>query len=260
MAEATLKDVITLTGLGYFKEEADDAYVAQEEGKGLIETTKVTKLDGIEAGAQVNEITNENIETKVSGKGFAKTQDIANGYVAKESNKGLSTNDYDNAAKAIVDGISDTYLTKESAGSTYATQATVNALAEKANKIWHLAETDPVITKSQLATKAASATEGLAYIVSDDNNHMYVFLGKSVAGTTEGFYDIGGDYDLSGYLTTSEAGSTYQTKEDMSNYLTTNAAGSTYQTKEDMKNYVTNEAFSAAFEEATEDDIRGLFE
>lgn len=52
--------IITVDGLKHFKEKEDAAiaekYVAQEAGKGLIETEKVTKLDGIEADADVNKL------------------------------------------------------------------------------------------------------------------------------------------------------------------------------------------------------------
>ena len=53
---AITSKVVTIERLSTFKDKADEAYVAQEEGKSLIETTKITKLDGIEDGAQKNNI------------------------------------------------------------------------------------------------------------------------------------------------------------------------------------------------------------
>lgn len=61
-----------------------DKKVTAETGKQLIETTKVTKLDGIEEGAQVNEITEANLESKVTGKGFAKSSEIPTDYLTDE--------------------------------------------------------------------------------------------------------------------------------------------------------------------------------
>lgn len=66
-----------------------DKKVDKETGKQLIETTKVTKLDGIEEGAQVNEITEANLESKVTGKGFAKSSEIPTDYLTE-----ASLNDY----------------------------------------------------------------------------------------------------------------------------------------------------------------------
>lgn len=67
-----------------------DKKVDKETGKQLIETTKVTKLDGIEDGAQVNEITEANLESKVTGKGFAKSSEIPTDYLTDDDLEGYA--------------------------------------------------------------------------------------------------------------------------------------------------------------------------
>lgn len=109
------QDKVTETGLlkgtgdGVTAAVAGTDYVAPEEGKGLSESNytaaEKTKLEGVEAGANktivdaalsatssnpvANSVVNTALETKVT----------------KEDGKGLSTNDYDNDAKAAVEKI-----------------------------------------------------------------------------------------------------------------------------------------------------------
>ena len=68
--------------------------------KAQVNTIEGIKLDGVDIapgeGKKVNIVINET---------YLKKSDAANTYVAKESGKGLSTNDYDNAAKTIVESV-----------------------------------------------------------------------------------------------------------------------------------------------------------
>ena len=91
--------------------------LATAESDGLMSKEDFAKLTGIAAGAQVNVIEGvqlDGVDLSV-GEGkkvnvalastYLKKTDAASAYVAKEEGKGLSTNDYDAAAKAIVDGV-----------------------------------------------------------------------------------------------------------------------------------------------------------
>jgi len=53
--------------------------------------------------------------------------------------------------------------------------------------------------------------------------------------------------DLSGYLTSATAASTYQTQSGMSSYLTTASAASTYQTQAGMSSYLTTASASSTY-------------
>lgn len=95
--------------------------VDKVEGKGLstndYTTTEKTKLAGVAEGAQVNVIEKVSVngtELTVTEKGvnvdlsaYAKTVDVASGYVAKEAGKGLSTNDYTTAEKTKLEGVDE---------------------------------------------------------------------------------------------------------------------------------------------------------
>ena len=93
--------------------------LATAESDGLMSKEDFAKLTGIATGAQVNVIEGvqlDGVDLSV-GEGkkvnvalastYLKKTDAESTYVAKEEGKGLSTNDYDAAAKAIVDGVVD---------------------------------------------------------------------------------------------------------------------------------------------------------
>lgn len=93
--------------------------LATAESDGLMSKEDFAKLTGIATGAQVNVIEGvqlDGVDLSV-GEGkkvnvalastYLKKTDAESTYVAKEEGKGLSTNDYDAAAKAIVDGVAD---------------------------------------------------------------------------------------------------------------------------------------------------------
>ena len=108
--------------LGAYAKTADveGGYVAKEEGKGLstedYTTADKTKLGGIAAGAQVNVIEAVKVNgtaLAVTGKAvnvdlsaYATNDDLEN-KVDKVDGKGLSANDFSNAAKAKLDGVAE---------------------------------------------------------------------------------------------------------------------------------------------------------
>lgn len=106
---------------GYLVASDIEDKVDKETGKGLSSndytTAEKDKLTAIEAGAQVNkieavkvngtalEITDKAVNVDLGD--YAKTADVADGYVAKEDGKGLSTKDYTAADQTKVAGIED---------------------------------------------------------------------------------------------------------------------------------------------------------
>ena len=85
--------------------------------EGLMSADDKKKLDGIDEKAQVNTIEGIQLDgvdiapgegkkvNIVINETYLKKTDAANRYVAKENGKGLSTNDYDNNAKTIVESV-----------------------------------------------------------------------------------------------------------------------------------------------------------
>lgn len=146
--------------------------VDKVEGSQLIETTKVTKLDGIAEGAQVNVIesisvngTNATVQDKKASvtldvltsdalNGYDTTENLKETFVEKETNKGLSTNDFNNTYKGQLDTLSSTYATQASVAELIASgvvyQGSVDDLAAlnakkgtaKKGDMWNVTETD----------------------------------------------------------------------------------------------------------------------
>ena len=115
----SLSGNVDLTGY-YTKTEADDKFVVKEAGKGLSDNNFTlmdkAKLGGIEPGAQVNKIeeiqTSDGTPLTIADKTVklpeltvdAYTKAQADGkFVAKETGKGLSTNDLTNELKAKIE-------------------------------------------------------------------------------------------------------------------------------------------------------------
>lgn len=177
----------------------------------------------------------------LEGKKFVELNDVTEiaketekAFVKKEEGKALSSNDYTSADKAKVDGAvqdselsekvnpllsdymktsdaDDKYLQSSVADTTYAKaskvtelEGTLTELGEKAQDMWKLAD-DPVKTKEDLATLKDTAVKGQGYIISDDSNHVYIFLGEGTQGCDEnGFYDTQTHISLEGYIKESD--------------------------------------------------------
>ena len=132
--------------------------LATAESNGLMSKEDFAKLADIAAGAQVNVIEGVQLDgvDLVPGEDkkvnvaladtYLKKADAESGYVAKEEGKGLSTNDYDAAAKAIVDGVADNLEKKvdKVAGKGLSTNDYDAAAVAEVAKIKDKAETSVV--------------------------------------------------------------------------------------------------------------------
>ena len=176
MAKQTL-DVVTQQRLAYFKEKYDE---------------KVTKDLGP----------------------YAKTQDVEGAYVKNETLTSTLegyVEDADLESYTTTEDLQRDYLKTATAETTYAKtekvtqlESTLTELSEKAKGALTLAD-DTVKTKEDLTTLKDSAVKGDMYIISDDDNHFYVYLGAEVDGCDEnGFYDLGTHVDLTGYAKTED--------------------------------------------------------
>lgn len=162
---AITNKVVTVPILEHYKEKEDAAvqgkYVAQEAGKGLIETEKVTKLDGIEAQAQVNKV--EGIQIN----GTDLVPDV-------ESKKVNIT------AKDLAPDLAD-YVKTEDADKNYVKSSEFDSKIDE--KIGTLGIIKGSCEKADLESKKESAKENDVWIVTDDDNHMYFYNGTDFVDT-----------------------------------------------------------------------------
>lgn len=119
--------------------DLENTYVSQEDGKSLIETIKITKLDGITEGANKVEASSVNGNIKINGvETVVYTQPDITSADITDFNTAVAAIKVNEAVKATQDGngdvIADTYAkkndvyTKTEADTTFTTEAEVEAL------------------------------------------------------------------------------------------------------------------------------------
>lgn len=208
--------ITTINGKLILADETHDGFLSKEGFK---------KLKGIAAGAQVNVI-----ETvKVNGQAltptdkavnidlgaYATTEAVAAGYVAKETGKGLSTNDYDATAKGIVDGITAKVEAVDAKfGNYYNKQEVEDKIAGKKTAYVFTNKTDPLFVQAY-GKKGSFVVGDNIYFTDKKVNDMWVSAVLETAGTFEDkegaaacyytFANLEVDHpDLSGYATLDE--------------------------------------------------------
>lgn len=142
------------------------------------------------------------------------------------------------ALTALQSTVETDYLKSEDAKTQYAAKSietTVNNLAEKSNKVWFMSE-DAVKTKEDLATLKDTATVGECFIISDDNNHLYVYLGEETSGVDEnGFLDTQTHVDLTDYLKSEDANGKFALQTTVQSIQESiNSLGDTYYTETEV--------------------------
>jgi DNA-binding phage protein len=173
------------------------------------------------------------------------------------------------------------YLTTADAGTTYQTQAgmssylttssassTYQPLDADLTAIAALAGTSGMLKKTAANTWALDTTTYLTGITSTDvttalgftpynatnpSNYITTADARSAISATQNLsYNsttgVLTGPDLSGYLTSATAASTYQTQSGMSSYLTTADAGTTYQTQSGMSSYLTSSTAASTYQ------------
>ena len=192
---------------------------------GFISKGDFTKLQGIAQGAQANVIesvkvngqalTPVNKAVNIDLSAYAKSKDVQAGYVAKVEGKGLSTNDYDDTAKGIVDGITakveavdakfDNYYNKQQVEDKIAGKKTAYVFTNK---------TDPLFVQAY-GKKGSFVVGDNIYFTDKKVSDMWVSAVLETAGTFEGKEGAAACYytfanlevehpDLSGYATLDE--------------------------------------------------------
>lgn len=169
---------------------------------------------------------------------------IKNDYVERIGKQGteidgkLANKADSSALTALQTTVETDYLKSADAKEQYAAksfESTVNDLAEKSNKVWFMSE-DPVKTKEDLSTLKDTASVGECFIISDDGNHLYVYLGAETSGVDEnGFLDTQTHVDLSDYQKTADADGKYALQSTVQSIQESiNSLGDTYYTETEV--------------------------
>lgn len=215
---------------------------ATQLADGLMSKEDKAKLDLIADNAQVNTIEGIQLDgvDLVPGEGkkvdiaiadtYLKKADAKSTYVAKEEGKGLSTNDYDAAAKAIVDGVEEKLEQKvdKVAGKGLSTNDYDAAAVAEVGKIKNKAETSVVegidSRVTELEGKISGVTgamhfKGVLDVLPSDlssyeagdvvvvDKKEYVCAASGVDGAKE-WHELG---DEGSHLTKDDAAKTYKT-------------------------------------------------
>lgn len=215
---------------------------ATQLADGLMSKEDKAKLDLIADNAQVNTIEGIQLDgvDLVPGEGkkvdiaiadtYLKKADAKSTYVAKEEGKGLSTNDYDAAAKAIVDGVEEKLEQKvdKVAGKGLSTNDYDAAAVAEVGKIKNKAETSVVegidSRVTELEGKISGVTgamhfKGVLDVLPSDlssyeagdvvvvDKKEYVCAASGVDGAKE-WHELG---DEGSHLTKDDAAETYKT-------------------------------------------------
>lgn len=254
---------------------------------GFMSKGDFTKLKGIAEGAQVNVIEGVQVDgadLKVADK---KVNIDLSGYVKKDGDKVLSDNNYDNASKAIVDGI-EAKVTAEADRAGKAEKANTDAIGGLGTRLaaaegtikTHGTDIEDLKTKivgltgamhfvgtstTDPALESGATVEGKSSFAAGDvclfGQKEYVYDGKK-------WVELG---DEGSHLTKTEASNTYATKVQVANDIGTaktelttaigtakneaiSTAGTNADTKiaEALKAYTTTEALNAKLAEKLE--------
>lgn len=227
--------ITTINGKLVAATQLADGLMSKEDKKKLdliAENAQVNTIEGVQVdGVDLTPDSNKKVNVALANT-YLKKSDAESTYVAKEEGKGLSTNDYDAAAKAIVDGVTANLETKvdKVAGKGLSTNDyDATAVAEVA-KIKNKAETSVVegidTRVTELEGKISGVTGAmhfkgvLAELPSDLSTYEagdvvvvdkkeYVCAASGADGAKE-WHELG---DEGSHLTKDEAAQTYKTIE-----------------------------------------------
>lgn len=227
-------------------EEEDGSFTLQapsvEIPLGFFSNDEKEKLAGIDAGAQVNKIeaiqlddkdiaiTDKKVNIKLANT-YLKADVAQTTYVKKEEGKGLSTNDYDATAKAIVDGVTDNLAKKvdKEEGKGLSTNDYDNAAVAEVAKIKDKADASTVTALGGRVTTLEGKIAGVTGAM-----HFKGVLAELPAELTS--YEPGDVVivDKKEYVCAEESGvKSWHELGDEGSHLTKDEAASKYQTIDD---------------------------
>lgn len=225
--------ITTINGKLVAATQLADGLMSKEDKKKLdliAENAQVNTIEGVQVdGVDLTPDSNKKVNVALANT-YLKKSDAESTYVAKEEGKGLSTNDYDAAAKAIVDGVGERLEQKvdKVAGKGLSTNDyDATAVAEVA-KIKNKAETSVVegidTRVTELEGKISGVTgamhfKGVLDVLPSDlssyeagdvvvvDKKEYVCAASGVDGAKE-WHELG---DEGSHLTKDDAAKTYKT-------------------------------------------------
>lgn len=167
-------------------------------GKSLVSDEEITKLEGVEAGAQKNVIG----EVQLNTVKIEPAEGVVN----------IDLKDYTKTADlAEAPGLTDKFLDKDTASSTYLSQQDATSTYAKKEDLGKIQI--PNCTKSDLESKKETAQDGERYTVTDDDFHIYIYDASS-----QEFKDTGTHVNLTDYAKTADL-PTAMTQEEIAAIL-----------------------------------------
>lgn len=232
---------LDLTGLTYYHGKAREAFVAQEEGKGLsandFTDELLAKLEGVEESAN-NYVLPEASTTLGGVRTTSEVTDVATGYTAVPIVDGVPY--YATAVETLgTETVGSTYVPVYlEAGAPTACSVASAVTADDASLVTSAAVasaledyakasdlTNVYTFKGTVATYAElpeDASVGDVYNVTSADEDNNIKAGDNVAWDGEAWDNLSGIVDLSNYVTT-DALTGYVTTDDLSSYVTTDA-------------------------------------
>lgn len=240
---------VKLPQLGTFKTESDKVYVAKEEGKGLYPDTDKEKLAGVEAQANVNKLEGVKINGVELVIGEDKKVDITPEKLAtdleeyvKDTELTEQLGEYTKTESLADDpGIAGKYLDKETAKSTYANKNDIPKVQI------------PTCTQEELEEKKATAVDGDRVVVTDEEYHIYIYIGET--GTGE-WKDTGTHINLSDYVQ-KDGDKVLVSPTDVTQITTNKTNIASLQTT--VSGLDETYVKTADMQVATDEDIKGIF-
>ena len=225
--------ITTINGKLVAATQLADGLMSKEDKKKLdliAENAQVNTIEGVQVdGVDLTPDSNKKVNVALANT-YLKKSDAESTYVAKEEGKGLSTNDYDAAAKAIVDGVGKKLEQKvdKVAGKGLSTNDYDAAAVAEVAKIKNKAETTVVEGIDTRVTKLEGKISGVtgamhfkgvltelpadlsAYEAGDVivvDKKEYVCAASGIDGAKE-WHELG---DEGSHLTKDDAAKTYKT-------------------------------------------------
>ena len=183
------KKFLDANGLKKVKEDYEKKIgvkVDKVEGSQLVETADVTKLKGLENIKEV-QVNGQKLTVGDDGIVNIDVQGVIDGDgLATDTEVDTKLQDYTKTENLADDpGLVGKFLDKETAQSTYANKEDIHKIQI------------PTCTQEELEEKKATAVDGDRVVVTDEEYHIYIYIGET--GTGE-WKDTGTHINLSDYV------------------------------------------------------------
>lgn len=203
--------VVTEERLQYYNGKVAETYVEQVSGKQL----STNDYDNAEKQKVAGAVQETQLETKITDLGYAKSSEIPTDYVSESEleSKNYATKDEIPTDYIPTSELSDLakkseiptdYLTENDIEDFVTGDEVDQKITTANNKI---GKVQGACTKADLATKKTTANNQDVWIVTDCDNHLYMFVGTGMPGAdANGFMDLGDHIDVDGIVSQAQTG------------------------------------------------------